>query len=217
MRKYYSLVMTLQFLEFCLFVGEVRAVTQVFSPAELLGGLALEDFEDDVFVTGVTFSAASGVTRYNTEPVSGVTASGEWGLTTQVPVQSIAMSFDSARPARSVGMFFGNDDTCCIIGSFDFTAYLDIYGASGLLDTIGVQANMNDYADQFIGFNSSTPVISVLLHYGFGEAQLYHYIDDFQFAAIPEPNGLGLLMSFCALALAFARPNHRYLPACRRA
>ena len=76
------------------------------------------------------------------------------------------MYFDFPQRTRSVGMFFGNDDTCCTAG---FTTFLDIYDNSGLLDTIGVQANMNDYVDQFLGFNSVTPVTSVRLRYGTGE------------------------------------------------
>jgi hypothetical protein len=111
------------------------------------------------------------------------------------------------RPAQSVGMYFGNDELCCGVTEA-FSAYLDIYGSSGLLDTIGVQANMNDFVDQFIGFNSDTPVTSVTIRYGSGsDVELYHYIDDFQFS-IPEPSTF-ILFAFALLSLCASRRTRR--------
>jgi hypothetical protein len=185
-------------------------VTQVFSPAELNGSLVVEDFEDASFVPGVTFSSNSGIILLTSSSASGsVTTSGILGLST-IGLEPIDFDFANSQPARSVGMFFGNDDTCCSTG---FTAYLDVFGASGLLGTIGVQANMNDYVDQFLGVNSDTPITRVQLRYNSGfDVSLFHFVDDFQFAVVPEPIGVVAITWIFAAALALRR---RRAAACR--
>ncbi len=174
-------------------------ITQVGSTAGMSQGpYALEDFEDGSFVLGFTATASSGVILASASSyASGGTPSGIQGLSTNSFPDPIMISF--ATPASSVGMFFGNDDTCCSSG---FTAFLDIFDVGGLIGTIGVAANMNDFADQFIGFVSDQAVTSVTLRYGTGsDVGLYHYIDDLQFNRagttpepdpIPEPGTLGL-------------------------
>ncbi|HEY3394045.1 MAG TPA: hypothetical protein VGK58_15135 [Lacipirellulaceae bacterium] len=183
-------------------------VTQVFSPSQLNGALVVEDFEDEAFVPGVTFLSNSGIQRFTSAAASGdVTTSGIWGLSTTNSPEPIVFEFALSQPAGSVGMFFGNDDACC---ASTFTAYLDVFGAPGLLGTIGVEANMNDYVDQFLGVNSDTPITSVQLRYGSGfDVALYHFVDDFQFAVVPEPPGMLALAWVVAGALARHRPSRR--------
>ena len=61
----------------CRKAENARAVTQVASPAQLNGTLRLENFENEAFVSGVAFSASSGITRYTADQASGgVTTSG---------------------------------------------------------------------------------------------------------------------------------------------
>ncbi len=165
-------------------------IVQVFDPSELTGGpFTIEDFEDDIFETGATYSAVSGVLRATAENFAAdVTPSGEWGLSTNSFRDPITVTF--AVPASSVGMWFGNDDTCC---ADSFFANLDIFGPGGLIGTISVDANMNDFADQFIGFNSDELVTSVTIRYGNGsDVGLFTYIDDVYFN-IPAPGALALL------------------------
>jgi hypothetical protein len=182
-------------------------VTQVLSPAGLHGPLIVENFEDENFVSNVTFSSNSGIARYTSGAASGgVTTSGDWGLSTNHSPEPIQFHFAFDQPARSVGMFFGNDDLP--FAPAGFTAFLDVYGASGLLGTIGVQANMNDYVDQFLGVNSATPITNLQLRYGSGfDVSLYHFIDDFQFSVVPEPAGAVAIAWIIAAAVAFQRPK----------
>jgi hypothetical protein len=171
------------------------AITQVASVAGLTQGpYTLETFDDLALVPGVTASASSGIAQATTS-FSPSFPSGTSGLTTGTFPDPITFTFASA--ASSVGMFFGNDDTCCTTSVFD--AALDIFGAGGLIDTIFVTANMNDETDQFIGFISDEAVTSVTIRYGSGsDITLYTVVDDLRFntaAAIPLPAGLPLAMT----------------------
>lgn len=170
------------------------AIVQVFAAGSLgPGPTTVETFEGAIG-SGVTYSAAGG-TRVGTAcGFAGCgTPSGSLGLTTNVFPRAITMAF--AAPTSSVGMFFGNDDTCCSGG---FTAFLDVFDVGGLIGTVSVVANMNDLADQFIGFTSNEMVTSVVIRYGSGSnVGLFHYIDDVRYnvaslTAIPEPGSLGL-------------------------
>lgn len=159
------------------------AITQVASVAGLTQGpYALETFDDLTLVPGVTASAASGVQTI------GVAAAPSYpspttGLMTILPREPITFTFATA--ASSVGMFFGNDDTCC---ATTFRAALDVFGAGGLIDTIFVTANMNDAVDQFIGFISDELVTSVTLRYGNGsDVDLFTVVDDLRFNAVGLP------------------------------
>ncbi|WP_176445147.1 VPLPA-CTERM sorting domain-containing protein [Maliponia aquimaris] len=123
--------------------------------------------------------------------------SGTTGLTTATFPRAITFTFASA--VSSVGMFFGNDDTCC---SGAFSAVLDIFGVGGALGSISVAANMNDAVDQFIGFVSDELVTSVSIRYGSGtDVSLYTVVDDLYFNAAPPPSpvpvpaGLPLLLA----------------------
>jgi hypothetical protein len=167
------------------------AIVQVGSVAGLTQGpYSLEDFEDLTYVPGVTFSAPSGpVSADAFSFANSVTPSGAFGLSTVIASEPITITF--AAPASSVGLYFGNDDSCCSGG---FSAALDIYGMSGLIGTLFVVANMNDDADQFIGFTSDEQVTSVTLRYGAPPYEdLFVYIDDLRFnvadpgTAVPEP------------------------------
>jgi hypothetical protein len=173
------------------------AIVQVSSPAGLTQGpYTLETFESGITTPGVTYSSSTGVHQVGAAAfTSGGTPSGANGLSTHGFPDPITLTF--AAPASSVGMYFGNDDTCCSAG---FTAYLDAFGTSGLLGTVSVVANMNDKADQFIGFISDEQVQRVTIRYGSGsDVGLYAYIDDVRFNAaprsgnVPEPFTLSLL------------------------
>lgn len=176
-------------------------ITQIFSPAGVgPGPVTLENFEDASFMPGATYSSTSGtVLALASSFAGGVTPSGVSGLSTTSFPDPITITF--ASPASSVGMFFGNDDTCCSAG---YTAFLDIFDSSGLIGTISVVANMNDFADQFLGFTSDQAVTSVKIRYGTGsDVGLFHYIDDVQFnaaAVVSEPAGLALVGSALLIA-----------------
>src|SRR4029453_8686742 len=114
MKRHHPVLAVFQILAVFVTASEVRAVTQVLSPAQLNGPLTLENFEDDTFVSGVAFSASTGITRYTSGQASaGVTTSGIWGLSTNTSPDPISMTFDFGQPPKQVGMFFGNDDTVC--------------------------------------------------------------------------------------------------------
>jgi hypothetical protein len=72
---------------------------------------------------------------------------------------------------------------------------------------------MNDYVDQFLGVNSDTPITRVRLRYNSGfDVSLFHFVDDFQFAVVPEPIGVVAITWILAAALALRR---RRAAACR--
>ena len=170
-----------QFLAFAATLASAMAasggIVQVFDPSELTGGpFTIEDFEDDIFEPGATYTAITGVLRIGAG-LDGQTPSGVWGLSTDNFPDPITITFGV--PASSVGLWFGNDDICC---AQSFFANLDIFGPGGLIGTISVNANMNDFADQFIGFNSDELVTSVTIRYGAGfDVALFTYIDDVYF------------------------------------
>lgn len=175
------------------------AIIQVFGVGGLTQGpYTLHDFEAGASGPGAAYSSVTGIeSALALTHAGGVTPSGVRGLSTIGAPDPITISFGAA--ASSVGLFFGNDDTCCSAG---FPAFMDIFDISGLIGTIGVVANMNDFADQFLGFTSDEAVTSVRVRYGSGsDVGLYHYIDDVQFnaagpggpATVPEPVTLGLL------------------------
>jgi PEP-CTERM motif-containing protein len=175
-------------------------IVQVHRPAQLIGPLVIETFEHPAFTPGVRFEASEGVSRVSAEAASsGVTPSGRFGLIPNTFPAPIDLFFSS--PVSSVGMFFGNDDRCCSSG---FTAFLDAFAGETLLGTVGVQANMNDFADQFIGFNSAAPVSRARIRFGANDVGLFTFIDDVHFnrnaGAVPEPGTLILLASGTGLA-----------------
>jgi hypothetical protein len=71
---------------------------------------------------------------------------------------------------------------------------------------------MNDFVDQYLGFNSDERVTSVLIRYGSGsDVDLSHYIDDVSFnVAPPEINAVDepiilWLMAFGLSLLGFSK------------
>ena len=174
-------------------------IIQVASLAGMTQGpYTFEDFEDDTFVSGITFSASSGVRRMS----GSFPHTGSFGLTTNSFPDPISLVLDLGSPASSVGLWFGNDDLCCSTG---FTAFLDIFDSSGLIDAISVVANMNDINDQFLGFVSDESVTGVSLRYGSGsDVGLFFGIDDVQFNVIPEPS-TALLLASGLVAMAVSR------------
>ena len=177
------------------------AVVQVFSSAQLTQGpYSLETFDDLSFVPGVTITGTSPLAIADSTSAP-YYPSGNTGLMlTELPTEFLGANFNIsfASPASSVGMFFGNDDTCCSIG---FSANLDLFTSSGYLTTISVAANMNDGVDQFIGFNSDQLISSVSLRYGTGfDVALFPVIDDLYFnvageSTVPLPAALPLFAS----------------------
>ncbi|MCX4027271.1 hypothetical protein H0A36_18290 [Endozoicomonas sp. SM1973] len=189
---------------FCLTIGggyfnsaSASLITQVNS-VDGLGDQAnftLENFEDNQFATGIQFSSSTGTYRAPADVFSGSnTPSGKYGLTTNSYPDPISMTFTN--PITALGLFFGNDDTCC---TNNFTAYLDIFTNTGEIETISAEANMNDWTDQFIGFVSETLITKVVFRYGYnGNEPLHIFLDDVRFSAkvesIPLPGTLGLTL-----------------------
>ncbi|MCB1787762.1 MAG: PEP-CTERM sorting domain-containing protein [Chromatiaceae bacterium] len=171
------------------------AIVQVFDSASLSPDpFRLHDFETITGGIGATYSSGSGIRTVSSGGASsGVTTSGVNVLTTNGFPEPINITFDA--PASSVGLFFGNDEPSA--GTFD--AFLDIYDATGLIGSVSVTANGNDFVDQFIGFNSDELVTEVSIRYGDGtDVALFTVIDDVQFnvaadADVPEPAALALL------------------------
>lgn len=192
----------------CLGAANANAVIiQVASPAGLTQGpYTLETFEG-ALGAGVTYSASSGTfTATAAGFAGGVTPSGVLGLSTGSFPDPISLIFTN--PVSSAGLWFGNDDLCCSAG---YTAFMDIFDINGLIGSISVVANMNDFADQFLGFISDQAVTSVTVRYGTGtNVGLFTYIDDVYFnqaqQGVPEPLTLALF-GIGLLALARRRAS----------
>jgi hypothetical protein len=146
----------------------------------------VNDFESVVNAGPVTFDVGD-QRGFAGGASSGVTTSGSYGLLSNgFPIPITATLSGSY---NAVGLYFGNDDTCCSRG---FSAVLSVFSGATALGSVSVQANMNDYVDQFIGLSSDTPFDRVTIDYG--NAGLYTYIDDFRLgsANVPEPTSLAL-------------------------
>ena len=169
-------------------------LTQVFSPGGLIGTLTVHDFESTLGGPGASYSFARGTPQSATACgyAACVTPSGSKGLTSTLFPDVLTITFTQA--VGSLGMYFGNDDVCCTTG---YSAWLDLFGTSGLIGSVQVAANMNDGADQFLGVNSTTGITSAMVRYGNGSnVGLYTYVDDVQFSTAittPEPASMVLL------------------------
>jgi len=152
----------------------------------------VKDSGPATFGNGQLYSAASAA--------SGVTSSGTSGLLSLDFPQALEVSLSSSYNA--VGMYFGNDDVCCSTG---YAATLEVFSGATSLGSVSLTANMNDYADQFIGLSSTLSFDKVVISYG--GASLYTYIDDFQVgvAAVPEPETYAMLLAGLGVMGAVAR------------
>lgn len=179
------------------------AIVQVFDRSYLSSDpFHLHDFETIVGGIGATYESGLGVLVDNAGTIaSGTTTSGTNVLTTGGVGAPIAISFDA--PVSSVGLSFGNDEPS--VG--DFSAFLDIYDASGLLGSVSVAANGNDFVDQFIGFNSDELVTQVSVRYatesGSG-VDVATVIDDVQFNAATDPQLTAASIAPASLAVGAA-------------
>ncbi|WP_163831182.1 hypothetical protein [Spartinivicinus ruber] len=191
---------------FCLTIGglylnsaSASLITQVNSVSGLgsQANFKIENFEDDQLSSGIKFSSSTGTYRAPADIFSSSnTPSGKYGLTTNSYPDPISMTFTN--PITALGLFFGNDDSCC---TNNFTAYLDIFTDSGEIETISTDANMNDWTDQFIGFVSETLITKVVFRYGFdGNEPLHIFLDDVRFNTSVENISLPGTLSLTLLA-----------------
>lgn len=172
-------------------------LTQAFTPGALNGPLTTHDFEAGPSGAGATYSIN------NSSPVHAaacsynqagcITPSGAFGIGSGNSFSTMTITFANA--AGSFGLYFGNDDSCC---SGVFTAMLEAYNGAGLIGSVGLVANMDDGADQFVGFNSTVAVDYVNFYYtAQGQNRLALYADDVTFSdavvATPEPASMTLL------------------------
>lgn len=181
------------------------AVTQVFAPGDLPGTLTVEDFEDGVYVPGFSVTASGGVIEQASAGgyASGGTPSGSFGISSSQVMSSLI--FDFSGPVRAGGLWFGNDDTCCASTT---TGLLQIYSASGLEGTVSLVANMNDFADQFLGFSTDFDVTQIVFNFDPGSTDLFRYVDDLTFGpggavvggGVPEPATWALLIGGFGMA-----------------
>lgn len=218
MKKIVSVAVTMVAIVGLTIPSGYATITQTFNLADLnQGPYTLETFESGITTPGVIYSASGGVVgAYAPVYTSSVTPSGSYGLSnTTLSTFAPPLTLSFATPTSSVGMYFGNDDRCCVSA---FSAFLDIFGSGGLLGTVSVSANMNDFADQFLGFTSDQLVDSVTLRYatgsdaGLSNVGLFLYIDDVRFnvaiATVPEPP-IWTLMGMGLFGLwAFRRKSH---------
>ncbi len=85
---------------------------------------------------------------------------------------------------------------------------MDIFGVDTYLGSIGVIANMNSAADQFLGFKGDEMVTRVDILYGSGIPYMHQYIDDLVFKVseqeVPEPAGI-LILALGLVGIAVSR------------
>jgi hypothetical protein len=149
----------------------------------------------NVFIENVTSRGWTTVSGSNTLATTG-NATTSWTYVTHLNVYS-------STPLQAAGAFFGNDQT--IFGTSDFTSIrLSIYDASEhFLGSVGVTANQNSFIDQFVGLQSDTPFTHIRFENLTSAATPSSYfsvlIDDFTYAAVPEPGCLQMLGASLAI------------------
>lgn len=165
----------------------------------------INDFETGVKNSGpVTFDSGSRIVEADAYATS-VTSSGAFGLGSGGYPGVITANLSNSY--NEVGLYFGNDDRCCSNG---FSAVLSVYNGATLLGSVNVAANMNDFADQFIGLSSVTAFDRVTIDYG--QAGLYTFIDDFRLgtvAAVPETATWGMMIAGFGMMGAALRTRRR--------
>lgn len=179
--------------------ASASVITEVTSISELgdQSQFKIENFEDNQYESGINFQSNTGVYRGPADIFAGGhTPSGKYGLTTNSYPDPITMAFSD--PITALGLYFGNDDTCC---TSNFTAYLDVFTNSGEIETVSVVANMNDWTDQFIGFVSESLITKVIFRYGFDGTEPVHvFIDDVRYSSTVEILPLPSTLSLAVLA-----------------
>lgn len=167
------------------------AVTALSGPGDIATTF-FNDFETVVSAGPVSFVGGESLSSAGSA-ASGVTTSGVNGLISATFPDTIDASLSTGYNA--VGLFFGNDDTCCSTG---FSAVLSVYDGAFFLGSVSVAANMNDFVDQFIGLSSTTAFDRVTIDYA--GAGLFVFIDDFRLGApagpaVPEPATWAMLIA----------------------
>jgi hypothetical protein len=149
------------------------------SDAQLTGAITTLDFESAT-VNGPGMSFESGAYIGNASTFGQPAHSGSYGLVENDPFTSgpdNEATFTSG--VYQVGLWFGNDDTCCAQA---FNATLSAFDVSNnLIGSVSLAANMNDAIDQFLGIRTDTLIFKTLLDYGTASAELYGFIDDFSY------------------------------------
>ena len=151
---------------------------------------ASNDFESVIDTTYFNFDDTASLIHKDIA-TGGVTSSGDYGLVEYRSDEPLTCILSQA--AYEVGMFFGNVNW----GAFD--AVLEVYDAgNALLGNVSVTANINDWADQFIGLSSDVAFNRVDIRYTRpGAEYLAVFIDDFTVgfdaAPVPEPATMLLL------------------------
>ena len=168
------------------------AFVQLANPGQMTGAITTLNFDSGV-VNGpnMAFEPGSFIagTNFSTMHSDG------FGLAEASPFTSgpdNLATFTSG--VYQVGLYFGNDDLCCVGG---FTATLYAYDSLNvLIGSVSVVANMNDNADQFLGIQTDTLIYKTMLDYGAGNPALWGVIDDFSYGGnslVPEPATLALI------------------------
>ena len=181
--------------------GAQASVTQLADESEMTTSF-VNDFESAKNAGPITFDAGSQLFSAS-GAAHGQTSSGTNGLLSGgYSFASITATLAGAYTA--VGLYFGNDDTCCASG---VNATLSVYSGASFLGSVTVAGNMNDYADQFIGLSSTEGFDRVVLSYDSGN--LYVFADDVRVgsavAAVPEPETYALLLGGLGLVGWMAR------------
>ena len=195
-----ALVMALMFSTFT-----HSAVIQLTDPS---GMILSNNFESTINNADITFDST--VKIVSADSWTGhVTPSGGQGILEFLVNAPLVGSLSSAKD--SIGFWFGNDDFGLV-----FDAVLEVFDGAGLIGSVAVSSNGNDFADQFIGLKSDMAFDSFHFYYERPQAnQLAVYIDDVYLGVnnpmtsasvvtLPTPGSLALL-SFGLITLGISR------------
>ena len=178
-------------------------VTILDSPGDISTSY-LNDFETAANSGPVTFTTGSIILASNANSGGPVSGNG-FGISPPGTIEALLSGYYT-----EVGMFFGNDDRCCVQST---SAIVSIFDGTTFLGSVSLAANMNDLPDQFIGLSSTQAFNRVVFNYA--DNNLFRYIDNFQLgpaqaAAVPEPSTWAMmLLGFGAVGLGMRRSNRR--------